>query len=310
MSLANIDIVLYGLTFVLGAAIGSFLNVVAYRLPKILFDQDYQLISEFLIEESEKPQRFLSGIPIIDKLLARKDAVKLLEKKEVLPRKSFRYLAFPPSACPNCNHQIRAYENVPILGWLFLGGKCSGCGQSISIQYPLVELVTGLLSLSVVYVLGFTTEALCYMFFVWILISLALIDLEFRVLPDCLTGPMVWLGLILSYFDIISLPFQSAFMGAIVGYLSLWLINQFSILVFKKVGVGAGDFKLLAFIGAWQGLGNLFNVILISSVAGAVIGIVVLLYRKNQDKYIPYGPFLALGSLGVLLFRLTPNSFF
>lgn len=306
----NLDLLIYILVFVLGAAIGSFLNVVAYRLPKIIFDQNYQLISEFLIEESEKKHRFLSGIKILDKLLARSDAKELLNKSDVLPKKGLRYLAFPPSSCPNCDHKIKFYENIPVLGWVFLRGKCSGCHQKISPQYPIIEFVTGLLSVFVVCVLGLTVEALCFLFFVWILISLTLIDLEFRILPDELTNPMIWLGLILSYFSIITLSFKAAFLGAIIGYLSLWLINQFSLLVFKKVGVGTGDFKLLAMIGAWQGVGNLFNVILISSIAGAIIGILMLFLRKDEDKYIPYGPFLALGSIIVLLFDLHVESFF
>ena len=306
----NLDLLIYILVFVLGAAIGSFLNVVAYRLPKIIFDQNYQLISEFLIEESEKKHRFLSGIKILDTLLARSDAKELLNKSDVLPKKGLRYLAFPPSSCPNCDHKIKFYENIPVLGWVFLRGKCSGCHQKISPQYPIIEFVTGLLSVFVVCVLGLTVEALCFLFFVWILISLTLIDLEFRILPDELTNPMIWLGLILSYFSIITLSFKAAFLGAIIGYLSLWLINQFSLLVFKKVGVGAGDFKLLAMIGAWQGVGNLFNVILISSIAGAIIGILMLFLRKDEDKYIPYGPFLALGSIIVLLFDLHAESFF
>lgn len=307
------NIFIYSIVFILGAAIGSFLNVVAYRFPKIIFDQNYQLISEFLIEESAKPNRFLSGIKLLDTLLLRKDAALLLEKKEILPEQGLWYLSKPQSSCPNCDHKIKFYENIPILGWLFLKGKCSGCHQKISAQYPIVEFLTGLLTVSVVYVLGLNIEALCFIFFTWILISLTLIDLEFRILPDELTSPMIWLGLILSYFEIISVSFQAAFLGAIIGYLSLWVINQVALLILKKQGIGTGDFKLLAMIGAWQGVGNLFNVILISSVAGAIIGIVVQILRRkkdNQDDAIPYGPFLALGSMIVLLFDLNAESFF
>lgn len=306
----DFTVISYILIFVLCSAVGSFLNVVAYRLPKILFDKEYQMISEFLIEESEKKSRFLSGIKIVDRLLARPDAQRFLQKTPVLPAKSWWYLATPQSSCPNCGHVIRFYENIPVLGWLFLKGKCSGCSQKISAQYPIVELLTGLLSCSVIYTQGFTVSALCFVFFIWILIALTLIDLEFKILPDCLTSPMVWLGLILSYFNVIPVVFKAAFLGAIVGYMSLWLINQFSILVFKKVGIGAGDFKLLALIGAWQGVGSIFNIILISSISGAVIGILMLIVHKNNNKYIPYGPFLALGSVIVLLFDLQPNAFF
>ena len=307
------SIFIYSIVFILGAAIGSFLNVVAYRFPKILFDQNYQLISGFLIEESQKPQRFLSGIKLLDQLLARKDATSLLEKKEILPEQGLWYLSKPQSSCPNCDHKIKFYENIPVLGWLFLRGRCSGCHQKISAQYPIVEFLTGLLSVLVVYVLGINIEALCFVFFTWIMISLTLIDLEFRILPDELTSPMIWLGLILSYFEIISVSFQVAFLGAIIGYLSLWSINQLALLILKKEGIGAGDFKLLAMIGVWQGVGNLFNVILISSIAGALVGIVVQILRRkkdNQDDAMPYGPFLALGSMIVLLCDLNAESFF
>lgn len=307
------NIFIYSIVFILGAAIGSFLNVVAYRFPKILFDNNYKLISEFLIEESQKPQRFLSGIKLLDKLLARKDATLLLKKNEILPEQGLWYLSKPQSSCPNCNHKIKFYENIPVLGWLFLKGKCSGCHQKISAQYPIIEFLTGLLSVLVVYKLGLNIEALCFVFFTWIIISLTLIDLEFRILPDELTSPMIWLGLILSYFSLISVPFKSAFLGVIIGYLSLWSINQIALLVLKKDGIGAGDFKLLAMIGAWQGAGNLFNVILISSIAGAIVGIIVQILRRkkdNQDDAIPYGPFLALGSLIVLLCDLNAESFF
>lgn len=307
------EIIIYIMVFILGAAIGSFLNVVAYRLPKILYDQEYRNISEFLIEESNNPQRILSGINLLDRLLSRKDATFLLKKTEVLPTKGLLYLAVPPSSCPNCGHKIKAYENIPILGWLFLKGRCSGCDQSISAQYPVVEFLTGLLSVLIVYKLGINLEALCFVFFAWILISLTLIDLEFRILPDCLMSPLIWLGLILSYFGIISVAFKAAFLGAIFGYLSLWFINQIAFLILKRDGIGAGDFKLLAMIGAWQGVGNLFNVIFISSIAGAVIGIIVQKIRQKKgdsDDAIPYGPFLAFGSMLVLLFGLNAESFF
>lgn len=308
----NTEVILYVLTFIVGAAVGSFLNVVAYRLPKILFDKEYQMISEFLIEESQKSKRFLSGITLVDRLLNRSDAVELLNKNAVLPAKGYWYLSTPPSSCPNCDHQIRFYENIPILGWLLLRGKCSGCGQAISFQYPLIEFITAILTLLVVYTFGFNIEALCYVFFVWILTALTLIDIEFQILPSCLTSPMIWLGLILSFFNIISIPFYFAFLGVLIGYLSLWLINQFSLIVFKKVGIGAGDFKLLALIGAWQGVGSILNIILISSISGAIVGVALMIYskKKGQSKYIPYGPFLMLGSMIVLFFQLPSDAFF
>lgn len=309
----GILVFIYVIVFILGAAVGSFLNVVAYRLPKILYDQEYRNISEFLIEESNKSQRILSGINLLDRLLSRKDATFLLKKTEILPAKGLLYLAVPSSSCPNCGHKIKAYENVPVLGWLFLKGRCSGCDQKISAQYPIVEFLTGLLSVLIVYKLGVNLEALCFVFFAWVLISLTLIDLEFRILPDCLVSPLIWLGLILSYFGIISVAFEAVFLGAIFGYLSLWFINQIAFLILKRDGIGAGDFKLLAMIGAWQGVESLFNIILISSIVGALVGIVVQVIRNknaNSDDAIPYGPFLAFGSMVVLLCGLHAESFF
>lgn len=300
----------YCLAFILGAAIGSFLNVVAYRLPKILFDREYDAISAFLIDESTKKNRFSSGIVFIDRLLDRNDIEYLLTKENCLPTKGMMYLALPGSSCPNCGHQIRFFENIPILGWLFLKGRCSSCRNQISCQYPLIELLTALLTLAVIYVCGITIESFLYAFLIWVLIALTLIDLEFYLLPDHLTLPLMWLGLILSYFDIISINFNEAFLGAITGYLSLWLINQLALVIFKKEGIGAGDFKLLAALGAWQGLGNLFNIILISSILGAVIGVVMVLKRDKKGNYIPYGPFLAVASVIVLLCQIEPDTFF
>lgn len=296
--------------FLLGAAVGSFLNVVAYRLPKILYDEEYKNISCFLIDESKKSDRFLSGISFLDKLFKRFDVEVLLEKKSVLPAKGFLYLAVPGSSCPNCNHNIKFYENIPIFGWLFLRGRCSSCDLPISIQYPIIELITAILTMLVVCFFGITFEALCVFLFIWVLISLTLIDLKYYILPDCLTLPMIWLGLIVSYFGVISLDFHASFLGVIGGYLSLWLINKLSLLFFKKDGIGAGDFKLLAMLGAWQGVGSLFNIILISSVVGAIVGVFMLLNRKEEHNYIPYGPFLALASIVVLMFDLKPESLF
>ncbi|MBS7836889.1 prepilin peptidase [Wohlfahrtiimonas chitiniclastica] len=302
------EIPLFILIFILGAAIGSFLNVVAYRLPKILFDQDYRVISGFLREEAAKPDRFKSGIPILDRILSRNNADQLLTKHDVLPAKGLLYLATPASSCPNCGHKIRAYENIPVLGWLFLRGKCSGCHSPISVQYPLVELFTGLLTVAVIYVTGLDLNGALFVFFMWILMTLSLIDLKFYVLPDQLTLPLMWLGLLSSFYGWIHVNFQEAFLGAIVGYLSLWFINQVARLILRRDGMGNGDFKLLAALGAWLGLGNLFNVILLSSISGAVVGIAVMMISKN--RMIPYGPFLALAALLIVLFGIEPHTFF
>lgn len=248
----------------LGLFVGSFLNVVAYRLPKIMEADWKQQCSELFGSEDSDKQ----------------------EKKQLT-------LSHPSSSCPNCGHKIRALENIPIISWLILKGLCSNCKQPISIRYPIIELATGLLSLAVALHFGFSWQAGAALLLTWALIALTLIDFDHQLLPDSIVLPMLWLGLILSLFNIFT-DSHSAIIGAAAGYLSLWIVFQLFRLITGKEGMGYGDFKLLGLFGAWFGWQSLVQIILLSSVVGAAVGISLILVRgRDRNIPIPFGPYLA-----------------
>ncbi len=202
-------------------------------------------------------------------------------------------LSRPSSSCPHCGHKIRAWENIPLLSWLLLRGKCSECKQPISMRYPVVELTTGLLSLAVALHFGFSWQAAAALPLTWSLIALTLIDFDEQLLPDSIVLPVLWLGLILSLFGIFT-DSHSAIIGAVAGYLSLWSVFQLFKLLTGKEGMGYGDFKLFALFGAWFGWQSLIQIILLSSVVGAVVGILLILIRgRDRNIPIPFGPYLA-----------------
>lgn len=255
---------------ILGLLVGSFLNVVIHRLPKMM--------------EREWHANCLE-----------------LQGKEV-PAQTKYTLVSPRSACPKCGHQITALENIPIISWLILGGKCSNCKTNISIRYPLIEALTGSLIGLVAYKFGYSYSALFAFIYVFALVTLTFIDFDTQLLPDDITLPLLWLGLIFNlntgFTDL-----KSALLGAIFGYLILWSVYWLFKLVTGKEGMGYGDFKLLGAIGAWFGWQLLPAVILLSSVLGAVIGIGMIAFRgKTGNTAIPFGPFLALGGIAALFF--------
>lgn len=255
-------IVLYSGTFIFSLLIGSFLNVVIHRIPKMLEQSWKQQCHEML--EMEAPTE---------------DAITLSK---------------PNSTCPQCGHAIKPWENIPVLSYLFLGGKCSACKTSISIRYPLVEMATALLSLIVALYFGAGYLGLSLLIFTWILISLTMIDADTQLLPDSMTLPLLWLGLIVNYFELI-VPLGSALWGAIWGYMSLWLVYWGFKLLTGKEGMGYGDFKLLGALGAWLGWQMLPLIILLSSVVGAVLGIAMIVIKgKDKSVPIPFGPYLAI----------------
>lgn len=245
-----------------GLLIGSFLNVVIYRLPKMLM-RDWRM-----------------------------QAREVLDLPEQADAEPFN-LILPNSSCPHCGHEIKPWENIPLVSWLLLRGKCSGCKEAISIRYPLVELACGLFSAVIAWQFGVSWEALAMLVLTWGLLSMSLIDADHQILPDVLVLPLLWLGLILNSFGFFtSLP--DALWGAVIGYMSLWSIFWLFKLITGKEGMGYGDFKLLALIGAWGGWQVLPLTILLSSVLGAVIGIIILrLQRNGYNKPIPFGPYLA-----------------
>jgi leader peptidase (prepilin peptidase)/N-methyltransferase len=249
----------------LGLCVGSFLNVVIHRLPKMMERQWRAECAE------------LSGQPA--------------------PAAERYNLVVPRSACPSCNRPIAAIENIPLLSWLVLRGKCAGCGTRISPRYPAVEALTAALSAYFAWRFGFGPAAAAALLFAWTMIALTFIDLDTYYLPDSLTLPLLWAGLLLNVNGTFA-PLSSAVIGAAAGYLSLWAVYW----VFKwatgKEGMGYGDFKLLAAIGAWLGWQMLPLVILLSSLVGAVIGIGLIVFAgRGRSVPIPFGPYLAIAGL-------------
>ncbi|MGO1461286.1 MAG: prepilin peptidase [Marinobacter sp.] len=260
--------------------IGSFLNVVILRLPKMMH-QDWRCQCEAFLEVAEDKRK---------------------QEEPVT-------LSSPASTCPSCGHGIRAWENIPVISYLFLGGKCSGCKAPISIRYPLIEAITALFSVMTVVIIGPSTTALWSLLLVWALVALTVIDFDTQLLPDSITLPLMWLGLVLSYFAVLG-DFNSAFWGAVLGYLSLWSVYWLFKLATGKEGMGHGDFKLLAALGAWLGWELLPAVILLSSVVGAVVGISLMLFKQHgREVPIPFGPYLAAAGLLCLWFGVEIQAF-
>ena len=290
-----------GFVFIVSTFIGSFLNVVIYRIPLMLEREWFSSIHDLLSERLKEKK--LTYLKLIDDGCAQCHHKPSLEDlgNGFNGAKALN-IAWPPSNCPHCGNQIRSYENIPLISYLLiLKGKCAGCKAHISWQYPIIELITGLLSAGVAYYFGFSLTTFFMLLFLWILICLMIIDLQHYLLPDNLTLPLMWLGLIAAHFHFIPVGFSDAFLGAVFGYLSLWLVYWVFKLLFKKEGMGYGDFKLLAALGAWLGLGFLPFIIFISAFLGAIIGSIYLwANKKNSQHPIPYGPYLVSAGLIVL----------
>ncbi|WP_459867858.1 prepilin peptidase [Endothiovibrio diazotrophicus] len=253
-----------------GLVVGSFLNVVILRLPPRMEWEWRSQCREFMGLEGEA--------------------------EEPPPG-----LVFDRSRCPKCGHAIRPWENVPLISWLLLRGRCSGCGAPISLQYPLVEGVSGLLALAVVWHFGPTWQGLAMLVLCWGLLAASVIDLRTQLLPDDIVLPLLWLGLALSLGGLF-VSAEQAILGAMAGYLSLWSVYQLFKLLTGKEGMGYGDFKLLAVIGAWGGWQLLPVVILLSSLVGAVVGVgLMVLRRHDRNVPIPFGPYIAAAGLIGLL---------
>ena len=255
---------------IFGLMVGSFLNVVIYRLPKIM--------------EQEWHNNCLE-----------------LQGKDIPTQQKFT-LSKPRSSCPQCGHKIKAFENVPVISYLLLRGRCSACKTPISIRYPLVEILTGTLIGLTSWQFGYTTATLFAWVFVFALIALTFIDFDTQLLPDDITLPLLWLGLLFNLNSGFT-DLKSAVIGAMTGYLVLWSVFWLFKLIRGKEGMGYGDFKLLAAIGAWFGWQLLPAVILLSSTLGAIIGIaLIVLTKRSKEVPIPFGPFLAIGGIAALFF--------
>ena len=253
-----------------GLLVGSFLNVVIHRIPKMMQRES----DNYVAQESGKE-----------------------------PPHTDRYnLMVPRSACPCCGHQITAMENIPVISWLALRGKCRNCKAPISARYPAVELLTGVLAGVLVWTFGSGLAGLATLLFLFLLIAMTFIDIDTQLLPDDLTYPLLWAGLLVNLNGTF-VPLQDAVIGAAAGYLVLWSVYWLFKLVTGKEGMGYGDFKLLAALGAWLGWQMLPTIILLSSVVGALVGISLIVFAKRgRDKPIPFGPYLAAAGLIALLY--------
>lgn len=272
LEILNTNLGLISLCALLGLFVGSFLNVVIHRLPIMMeneFKRECHALNDITSSEGDSAPKY--------------------------------NLATPRSACPKCQHSISALENIPVLSWLFLRGQCRKCKTPISIRYPLVEIATSVISAGLAYHFGFTIQLAGALLFVWALIALIMIDADTYLLPDSITLPLLWLGILFNtQATFTSLP--SAVYGAMAGYLSLWSIYWAFKLITGKEGMGYGDFKLLAALGAWLGVSMLPAIILLSSLSGAVLGIIMIAgSSRGWNKPMPFGPYLGIAGLLALV---------
>jgi leader peptidase (prepilin peptidase)/N-methyltransferase len=266
------------LTVLLGLMVGSFLNVVIYRLPLMMEREWRSQCAELLSQPAPESDQ--------------------------APFNLWR----PRSRCPHCGHLIQALENIPLLSYAMQRGRCAHCQGAISIQYPLVEATSGLLAGMVAWKLGFGWPAAAALIFTWILLAASVIDFRHQLLPDDLTLPLLWLGLGIALFGLFA-DLPSAVIGAMAGYLALWTVYQAFRLLTGKEGMGFGDFKLLAALGAWTGWQYLITIIILSSLVGALFGLALVLFRQRDRQIpMPFGPFLAAAGWIALLWGGPINS--
>jgi leader peptidase (prepilin peptidase)/N-methyltransferase len=274
-----------GSVFILSLIVGSFLNVVIYRLP-IMLERDWRAQAAELLPANANPEAAAST----------PDA----SASTVQPAPERLTLSSPGSACPACKAPIKAWQNIPVLSWLALHGRCAACKTKISVRYPLVELATGVLSAWVAWHFGFGAAAACGLLLTWTLIALTCIDIDHQLLPDGITLPLIWAGLLAAVIvgpvpgSSIPVSVRDAITGAASGYVSLWLVFHAFRLITGKEGMGYGDFKLFAALGAWLGWKLLPLVILLSAATGAVLGILMIALRgRDRSAPMPFGPYLA-----------------
>ena len=278
--LTQLPILFIGISFVLALVIGSFLNVVIYRLP-IMMEREWRAQCEEIAET-----------PAVE-----------------LPTGRFDLVA-PRSRCPACGQQITTMQNIPVISYLLLGGKCGTCQAPISRRYPIIELLTALLTGIVAWRFGFGWEAAAAILMTWTLIAISVIDIDHQIIPDSISLPFIWAGLFLSLFhgtaggsEILFIDARTAIAGGLAGYLSLWSIYHLFRLLTGKEGMGYGDFKLLAALGAWLGWQMLPLIILLSAAVGAVVGISLIAFKRHERSVpIPFGPYLAAAGWIAMLY--------
>lgn len=265
-------LILYLFIVIVGLCVGSFLNVVIHRLPRLLqyrWQQECRIFLNLPSTQVEKPPNLL----------------------------------FPRSQCPECKQTLKPWHLIPILGYCLLKGKCAYCGHKIALRYPLVEILTAVLSLFVVIWLGMQVQTIASLILTWALICIALIDFDYQIIPDAITLPCIWLGLLLNSFVVFTYS-QAAILGAALAFISLWIIAKLFKLIRGKEGMGQGDFKLFAVFGAWLGWQQLPLLLLISALLGLIVGLFLILAKKlTADTPIPFAPFLAIGGWVILVFH-------
>lgn len=275
----TIALVVFGL---LGLCVGSFLNVVIHRTPLMMVSAWRQECSQFMYEQADMPREHT--MPLVN--IVATDTPITLSK--------------PASRCPHCAHKIKWYENIPLISWILLRGRCSDCKAAIGLRYPIVELVTALLSALVIYHFGVNMVGLSALVLVWTLIALTGIDFDTQLLPDRLTFPLAGLGLAVNSQGWFVPPTQSIW-GLLLGFLSLWIVVKIFYLITKKHGMGQGDFKLLAVLGAWLGPMMLPLIILLSSLLGSIVGL-ILMKKQGESKPFAFGPYIAIAGIVALLY--------
>ncbi|MEJ6066827.1 A24 family peptidase [Psychrobacter sp. 16-Bac2893] len=275
----TIALVVFGL---LGLCVGSFLNVVIHRTPLMMVSAWRQECSQFIYEQADMPREHT--MPLVN--IVATDTPITLSK--------------PASRCPHCAHKIKWYENIPLISWIVLRGRCSECKAAIGLRYPIVELVTALLSALVIYHFGVNMVGLSALVLVWTLIALTGIDFDTQLLPDRLTFPLAGLGLAVNSQGWFVPPTQSIW-GLLLGFLSLWIVVKIFYLITKKHGMGQGDFKLLAVLGAWLGPMMLPLIILLSSLLGSIVGL-ILMKKQGESKPFAFGPYIAIAGIVALLY--------
>ena len=288
-----------------GLLVGSFLNVVIHRLPKMMENEWRAQCAELAEQDAAA-----AGANVSAETSARVDPSSAQPGAPAAPSTPSVYnLLTPRSACPSCGAPVTAARNVPVLSWLLLRGRCASCRAPISARYPIVEAATGFLSAYVAWHFGWGPEAACALVITWFLVAMTGIDIDTQLLPDSLTLPLMWLGLLAAAFlgrgaGSIPVDLQSAVLGAAFGYLSLWSIFHLFRLLTGKEGMGYGDFKLFAALGAWLGWQMLLPVILFSAATGAVVGILLIVFRRHgREVPIPFGPYLAAAGWLVMMFQ-------
>jgi leader peptidase (prepilin peptidase)/N-methyltransferase len=266
----------------LGLCVGSFLNVVIHRMPLMMIYAWRQECSQFLAQQPDMPRQHI--LPLTQ-LVASDTSITL---------------STPASRCPHCAHKISWFENIPLLSWLILRGRCSACKAKIGLRYPVVELGTALLSVLVIYHFGVTAAGLWSLLLVWTLIVLTAIDFDIQLLPDKLTFPLAGLGLAVNSQGLFVTAAESIW-GLLLGFLSLWIVVKIFYLITKKQGMGQGDFKLLAVLGAWLGPMMLPLIILLSSLMGSIVGI-ILMKKQGESQPFAFGPYIAIAGIVALLY--------